>query len=84
MFYSIIGWLAVILTSIQFIPQVVKSLKTKELNGVSLGSFLLIIAAASTWILYGIHKNDFVIITANALVLTSALIISFLKIMNRK
>ncbi len=83
MFYLIIGWLAIILTSIQFIPQVIKSLRTKELKDVSLGSFLLVVAAASTWILYGIQRNDFVIITANVLVLTSALIISLLKIKTR-
>ncbi len=84
MFYSILGWLAVILTSMQFIPQVIKSLRTKELKDVSLGSFLLVTAAASTWILYGVYSNDLVIITANVLVLTSALIISLLKITTKE
>ena len=41
-------------------------------------------ASASTWILYGIHKGDFVIIIANILVLSYSLIIFILKIKNKE
>ena len=84
MFWFIIGWLAATLSTIQFIPQVVKSLKTKETKDLSLGTFLIIVAAASSWILHGIYKEDAVIITANILALVSALIIVALKIIYKK
>ncbi len=76
----IVGWAAVVLTAIQFIPQVIKSLKTRKLRDVSLGTFLLIIVTAFTWLIYGIYESDIVIIAANALVLLSALIITTLKL----
>ncbi|MBU1159563.1 hypothetical protein KKD04_00075 [Patescibacteria group bacterium] len=72
------------LSAIQFIPQVIKSLKTKETKDVSLLTFLIIIAAASSWIIHGIHKSDIIIIIANILALVSALIIVILKIAHRK
>jgi len=83
MFWFFIGWLAVTLTAIQFIPQVVKAIRTKRLKDISLLTFTTVIAAASVWILHGIHTSDLVIISANILVLISALIIMGLKIKYR-
>lgn len=77
---QIIGWLAVVLTAVQFIPQVVKAYTTKELKGASLATFVMIVVTASTWIVHGILHSDSVVIAANSLVLISAIAIVMLKL----
>lgn len=80
MFWLIIGLVAVILTSIQFIPQVIKAFRTRKLRDISLTTFILIIFTAFSWILHGINRSDIAIISANFLILISASIIVILKI----
>lgn len=70
-----IGWFAIFLTTVQFIPQVVRAYRLKKLTGLSLSTFSMIILTASTWIGYGILKSDGVVILANAFVLISAIMI---------
>lgn len=80
MFLELIGWLGVTLTATQFIPQVIKSFKTKKLQDISLQTFILIIATATTWLIHSSFNGDIYIFLANALVLISAIIIVVLKI----
>ncbi len=64
---SIIGFLAVICTTSATIPQVIKSLKSKETKDISLGMFLLIFIGVSLWLVYGIIKTDCPLIFANTI-----------------
>ena len=84
MFLIIISWLAVILSSIQLIPQTIKSLKTKETKDVSLFTFLIIMGASASWIIHGIYRSDVAIITANVIAFISATIIVILKFKYKK
>ncbi len=72
---SVIGGLAVGLTMVQFIPQVIKAYKSRQLQSLSVATFLLVVITATTWIVYGVLRKDLVVITANALVLGSAVAI---------
>ncbi len=84
MFLIIVSWLAVILSSIQLIPQTIKSLKTKETKDVSLFTFLIIMGASSSWIIHGIYRSDIAIIIANTIAFISATIIVILKLAYKK
>ncbi len=75
LYVSALGIFAVFLTTVQFIPQVRKAYGQKDLGGLSASTFFLITVTASTWIIYGIIKQDLVVIIANALVLISAVAI---------
>ena len=60
-----IGIIAAILTTSGFVPQVYKTLKTKEVKGISLSMYLVLFVGMIFWLIYGIKINSFSIILAN-------------------
>lgn len=78
--WIIIPIVAIVLTSVQLIPQLYKSIKTKKVRDVSLGMTIIISLGAFTWLIYGIHISDLPIIIANSLNLTAGIILTILKI----
>lgn len=53
-FINIIGFTAGFLMAITMIPQIIKSLKTKSVEDISLLMLILYIIAAFLWMIYGI------------------------------
>ena len=62
---SVLGFLAGIITSIGFLPQLVKGYKTKKLDDVSYYMPAVLAAGMTLWLLYGVLRNDIAIIAAN-------------------
>lgn len=60
-----IGIVAAILTTSGFVPQVYKTLKTKEVKGISLSMYLVLFVGMVFWLIYGVKINSFSIIVAN-------------------
>lgn len=63
--FDTIGYIAGALTTFATLPQLIKSLKTKNMDGISpyfVSSFTL---GLSLWLVYGISKNDYPIIIFN-------------------
>jgi len=63
---KILGYLAGLLTTIAFLPQVIKTWQTKSAKDLSLGMFSIICCGMTLWLIYGILVSDFPIIIANA------------------
>ena len=66
-----IGYIATVFSAISYFPQVIHLWKTKSAQGVSLGSYLLLIVGNSLWLWYGICLEKWPIIIANCIVLVS-------------
>jgi len=62
---EIIGIIAAILTTSGFIPQVYKSFKTKNVDGVSITMYIVLLVGMLFWLYYGILINSFSIKLAN-------------------
>lgn len=77
---TILGSVASTLVSASFIPQIVKGYKTKKLTDVSYLLMIMITIGMSLWIIYGIEKQDPVIIGANITTITLNMILLGLKI----
>ena len=73
---EIIGFIAAILTTSAFIPQVYKTRKTKEVENLSLSMYLVMLSGVILWLIYGIYISSSAIIVANAF--TSGLIMLLL------
>lgn len=84
MFWKLVGVVAIILTAIQLLPQIIKSLKTKRVEDISLGLGLIVALNAITWISYGIHFADYAVIIANILNFICATILLILKLKSFK
>jgi len=78
MFWTIIGSSAAVLTMFSFIPQIIKTMKTKSAKDVSLVTLFQLSLGVSLWIVYGIYLKDIIIITANSVTLTTLIILLFL------
>ena len=75
--WKIVGIMAAVCTTIGFIPQIVRGIRTKRLDDVSPLMCMLLIVGLSLWLSYGIHIEDMIIIVANAFgVLFSTIIIT--------
>ena len=78
--YEVLGFLAAILTTVAFIPQVVKVYKTKETKSISLSMYMVFSVGVLLWFIYGFHLNSLPMILANGITLLSSIYILFMKI----
>jgi len=68
-----IGVAAGVLTTLSFVPQVVKTWRTKSVEDVSLWMLLAFNGGITLWLIYGIMTRKPSIIFANAITLVLAL-----------
>lgn len=78
-FILILGLTAATLTTIAFIPQVIKTWKTKSAEDLSLGMYSIFCTGVLLWLIYGILIEDIPVIAANTVTLILALTILFFK-----
>ena len=74
------GLLAAVLTTIAFLPQVLKAYTTKHTKDLSLVMFVLFSLGLILWTIYGIALNSLPIILANTVTLAMSLYLLFLKV----
>ncbi len=77
---SIIGLVAGALTTSAFLPQVIKTVKTRSTKDISLGMFAVTATGLLFWLIYGILAKSLPVILANAVSLPLACTIVFYKL----
>jgi MtN3 and saliva related transmembrane protein len=75
-----IGMVAAVLTTIAYVPQVVKIYRTKSARDVSFRMFSLLATGVSLWLVYGIMMRSAPLIFANFVTLALSLTVLVLKI----
>jgi MtN3 and saliva related transmembrane protein len=65
-FITIIGILASVCTAVSLVPQLIKLLKEKKAENISLLMLGVLFAGVGLWIYYGILKEDLIIIISNS------------------
>ena len=74
------GYFAAILTTAAFLPQLIKTLKTKKADDVSLVTLIMFISGLGSWIIYGYAISSFPILLANIITFILNLLILISKI----
>jgi len=74
------GYFAAILTTVAFLPQLIKTLKTKKADDVSLITLIMFIIGVLSWIIYGYKISSLPILVANLITLILNLLILISKI----
>jgi MtN3 and saliva related transmembrane protein len=77
---EIIGFIAAILTTTAFLPQVYKTWKTKDVSGLSLPMLLIFFIGIIGWLVYGILKQSPSMIFANSVTIISSFLLLFFKV----
>jgi len=84
MFWVFIGASAAVLSSLSFIPQIIKVLATKSAKDLSLVTLIQFSTGTSLWLAYGVHLKNAIIIIANAFTLINLLGLLLLYFLYRK
>tara|TARA_Y200000002_G_scaffold110760_1_gene90730 strand:+ start:282 stop:548 length:267 start_codon:yes stop_codon:yes gene_type:complete len=72
------GYIAAILTTAAFLPQLIKTLMTRKADDVSLITLIMFICGVGCWIIYGYKISSLPILSANIItfILNSFILIS--------
>ncbi len=79
-YIAIIGLIAGTCTTISFLPQVIKTFKTKETKDISMSMYIVLATGILLWMIYGILIKDLPVILANSISFVLAIIVLILKI----
>ena len=80
---AIFGYFAAFCTAVSFLPQAVKTIKTKDTNGLSLLTYLFLFFGSLSWFIYGIVLSDVPLMGTNFLTTIFTGIILFLILRGR-
>jgi len=75
-----IGYLAAFGTTVSFLPQAIKTIRTKDTSGISLSMYALFTTGTLLWLIYGIMNNSLPVAVANVITFLFASIILVYKI----
>ena len=77
---ALLGLIAGSLTTIAFVPQLLKIWRSKHAHDISLGMFILFSIGVALWIAYGVLIASMPVILANSVTLALALLILAMKL----
>lgn len=64
--FEAVGWLAVVLTQVFYVPNTLRILRTRDVQGYSLVGWLLLFIGLACYLVYFASQGDLVGIVANA------------------
>lgn len=76
----ITGFTAACCTTASFLPQAIKTIRTKDTTGISLSMYLLFTLGTLLWLLFGIFTDNKPVMIANAITFAFAATILFYKL----
>lgn len=59
------GYLAAAMTTLAFVPQAIKTIRSKDTRSISLGMYVVFTTGIGFWLVYGIALNSMPMILAN-------------------
>ena len=77
---DVVGSAAAVLTTLSFLPQVLHTLKTRDVSGISLVMYSAFTAGVALWLVYGLLLGSWPIVIANVITIMLALAIVVMKL----
>jgi MtN3 and saliva related transmembrane protein len=77
---TLIGLTAAFCTTIAFLPQVIKTWRTRSTKDISLAMFLVFTTGIFLWLVYGVMLRDIPLIAANGTTFVLSATILYLKL----
>jgi len=75
-----IGYCAATMTTISFLPQLIRVIKLRTARDISLGMFLIFTLGTAMWLIYGVLSHSTPVWIANGVTLVLSASILFLKL----
>ena len=80
---TILGLVAGTLTTLSFLPQLLKAWMSRSTHDISIGMFSLLAVGITLWIVYGVVTSDLPVVVANSVTLVFVGLILALKLRYR-
>lgn len=80
---EILGYVAGICTAIVFLPQSIQTVKTKNVEGLSVQTYIIYTIGMISWILYGVYLHSVQMMIFNSISLVFALLILYIILSKR-
>ena len=77
---DLLGYAAATLTSVSFVPQAIKTIRSRDTRAISLWMYVTFAAGVTLWWLYGVEIDSWPVKAANAVTFALAATILSLKI----
>jgi MtN3 and saliva related transmembrane protein len=74
-----IGYAAGVLTTLSFLPQVIKTWRARSADGLSATMLVCFTTGISFWLVYGLARASWPIVVSNAITLVLSAMLLFLK-----
>ena len=83
LYQEVVGSLAAVLTTVSFVPQVVRTIRTGDTRAISLWMYLLFCSGVALWGIYGAFLHSWPIILANGITLALGSVVLWHKLRER-
>ena len=84
MSFVIFGYFAVFFTTVSFFPQAIKTLKNRNVEGLSLLTYTFLFLGSLSWFLYGSYLDDIPLMATNSLTTILTGLILFLIVKEKR
>jgi MtN3 and saliva related transmembrane protein len=81
---ELLGYVAAALTTTSFVPQAVRTFRTRSTEGISLGMYGILTTGIALWVVYGLAIGSTPILVANGVTLVLAATILVLALHSRR
>ncbi|MFC5508305.1 SemiSWEET family sugar transporter [Bosea massiliensis] len=81
---SFIGYGAALCSTVSFVPQAWRVLKTRDVSALSTPTYAITCCGFALWLAYGIGKSEWPLILTNGICLVLASFILAMKLMSRR
>ncbi|CCP01972.1 hypothetical protein BN439_0884 [Erwinia amylovora Ea644] len=78
------GLFAAFFTTFAFAPQSIKTLRTRNTEGISVVMYYMFLIGVISWIFYGFQRSDFAVLAANIVTLFLAAPVLIMTLLNRR
>jgi MtN3 and saliva related transmembrane protein len=77
---NLLGYVAAVLTTVAFVPQAVKTIRSRDTRAISLWMYMTFTTGIALWLVYGVALNSWPIIFSNTVVFPLAATILTFKV----
>jgi len=81
---QLFGWLASILTTLIFVPQLVKAFKTKMTNDLSMMMLVLAVMGNACWLVHALLSSNLPLIVCAMLIIVMSMVLIIFKYKNER
>jgi MtN3 and saliva related transmembrane protein len=81
---TVVGGIAAVLSTVSFVPQATKIIRSRDTSGISTGMYLVTVAGFTLWTAYGAMQTAWPLIASNSICLILSAFILMMKLLPQR